>query len=387
MKRTRFLASGAAATVAAIPGLAFASADLSLTTPTGKLAGTLEVSSVAGPQPVVLLVAGSGPTDRDGNNPLLPGKNDALKLLAIGLARRGIASLRYDKRGIGASTSTLAEKDLRFDDFVADAVAWLRELRAQRRFSRVAIAGHSEGALIATVAALREPVEGVVTLEGAGRPAATVLREQLAAQLPAGSPLLSAADRIVGELSAGRTTPDVPATLAAAFRPSVQPYLISWFRYDPARELGLVTAPRAIVQGTADVQVTRTDGDALHAAAPAARGTVVRTTMSSSTRRTPPRRAPSWPATPTRRSRSSTPPTRSPPSRSAIAERRQPASGVANLGAARRAKARNSTRRSAASSSVSARRARRPRRRPCAAACGRAGTDRRRTRRRPCRDR
>jgi uncharacterized protein len=274
VKRTTFLASSAgAATVAAIPGIALASADLTLTTSTGRLAGTLELPSTAGPTPVVLIVAGSGPTDRNGNSVLLPGRNDALEQLAVALARRGVASLRYDKRGVGASAAALhGEANLHFQNYVDDAVAWVRELRAQGRFSRVAIAGHSEGALIGTLAAQRAHIDALATLEGAGRPAHLVIREQLHG---APTELRIASDRILDALVAGKTVDDVPPSLAALFRPPVQPYLISLFRYDPARELARISAPAAIVQGTADVQATRADGDALHAALPSARYVLV----------------------------------------------------------------------------------------------------------------
>jgi uncharacterized protein len=227
---------------------------------------------VGGLVPVVLILAGSGPTDRDGNSPL--GRNDAYKLLAAGLTRRGIASLRYDKRGIGASAAAGPdERALRFDTYVGDAVAWVRELRAQHRFSRIAIAGHSEGSLIGMLAAAREPVDAYVSLEGAGRPAPVVLREQLRPKLP--PELLAQSDRILDALVAGRPAGDVPPALDALYRPAVQPYLISWFRYDPVREIASVRAPVAIVQGTADVQVGRVDADALHAGTPAARFVVV----------------------------------------------------------------------------------------------------------------
>ncbi|GAC1575593.1 MAG: alpha/beta hydrolase [Candidatus Elarobacter sp.] len=284
MDRTGFLVSGtAAAAFAAIPGIALASAQMTLATPTGNISGTLELPSSPGAVPVVLIVAGSGPTDRDGNSAALPGKNDSLKGLALGLARRGIASLRYDKRGVGASAPAgPAEKDLRFDAYVADAVAWLGELRAQKRFSRTIVAGHSEGALIGMLAAARAGADGYVSLEGLGRPAGVVLKDQLrhqAAQNPEAArrqpELVTSAEHAIDELTAGRTVSDVPLELATLFRPSVQAYLTSWFAYDPVREIAALRMPVAIVQGTADVQATRSDGDALHAALPAARYVVV----------------------------------------------------------------------------------------------------------------
>jgi uncharacterized protein len=279
MKRSTFvIISGAAATAAAcgLPVVALASADMTLTTATGKLAGTLELPATSGAPPIVLIIAGSGPTDRDGNSPALPGKNDALKQLALGLASRGVASLRYDKRGVGASAPAMvSEADLRFDTYVDDAVAWIKELRAQKRFARVVVAGHSEGSLIGMLAAVRAPADGYVSLEGAGRPAQTILHDQVQKSASAPPELKAESDRVLAELAAGRTVNDVSPALAPLFRASVQPYMISWFRYDPAHEIAAVRGPAAIVQGTADVQVTRVDGDALHAALPTARYVVV----------------------------------------------------------------------------------------------------------------
>jgi len=98
------------------------------------------------PTPVVLLLSGSGPTDRNGNSPMLPGKNNSLQMLAEGLASNGIASLRYDKRGVGESAGAMvAESDLRFETYIDDAVAWCEQLHKDKRFSAVVIAGHSEG--------------------------------------------------------------------------------------------------------------------------------------------------------------------------------------------------------------------------------------------------
>jgi pimeloyl-ACP methyl ester carboxylesterase len=273
MRRTTFLVSAAATgALAGIPGLVRASADLTLTTPTGKLAGTLELPAASGLVPIALIIAGSGPTDRDGNTPALPGKNDALKQLALGLAARGVASLRYDKRGIGASAAGASEADLRFDMYVDDAVAWIGELRAQKRFSRVVIAGHSEGSLIGMLAAARAKADGFVSIDGAGRPAAQILREQMSKAPP---PMAAQAFAIIDQLAAGHTVTEAPPELAGLLRPSVQPYLISWLKYDPAHEIANVKSPAAIVQGTADIQVTLVDAEKLHAALPSARYVVV----------------------------------------------------------------------------------------------------------------
>lgn len=251
---------------------------VTLQTATGPVAGTLLVPGGRGPFPLALLVSGSGPTDRDGNSVLPTGtlRNDALRLLADSLAARGIATVRWDKRGIAESRPAGTSEDrMRFDHFVDDADAWARQLAADRRFGRIGVVGHSEGALVGTVAALRagSPIRAVVTLAGAGRKAGDVLVGQLAAQLPPAQ--LDAVRGVIRDLEAGRTVATLPAALPLPvaqmlFRPSVQPYLVSWMQYDPAAELGKVAAsgaPVLVVQGTTDLQVSLDDARRLAAAA------------------------------------------------------------------------------------------------------------------------
>jgi uncharacterized protein len=275
VRRAPFLAAtGCAVAAAALPEFAFAmESDYRLLTATGTIDGTLETPS-ASPSPVVLIIAGSGPTDRDGNVSAYGVRTDAYKLLAGALGARGIASLRYDKRGIGASAAAMSsEKDLTFDTYVDDAAGWMRQLRADTRFTKIVVAGHSEGSLVGMLAAQRAPADAFVSLEGAGRPIAVVLREQLSTKLaPA---LYAQADAILNSLQHGKTVADVPPSLLAIFRPSVQPYLISWMKYDPAIEVAKLRIPVTIVQGTADIQTTLADAEALHAADPSSTLVVV----------------------------------------------------------------------------------------------------------------
>jgi alpha-beta hydrolase superfamily lysophospholipase len=240
-----------------------------LDTPTGKLAGSLLVPASAGKMPVALIIAGSGPTDRDGNNPLIPGKNDSLKMLAQVLAEAGVASLRYDKRGIAASAAAGGkESDMRFDMYVDDAAAWIGKLKADPRFGQVIILGHSEGSFIGMLAAQRTKPAAYVSLAGIAEPAGVVLRKQFAGKLP--PDLAEANERILSALEHGKTADDVPPALAAAYRPSVQPYLISWFKYVPAKTIGALDMPVLIVQGDNDVQVGVEQAQALKAAQPRA---------------------------------------------------------------------------------------------------------------------
>jgi pimeloyl-ACP methyl ester carboxylesterase len=247
--------------------LAITNEEDTLKTPTGDLFGTLELPAAKQPVPVALIIAGSGPTDRNGNTPALPGSNNSLKMLADGLASRGIASLRYDKRGIAASRAAMTtESDLRFNHFIEDAEAWIKQLRADKRFSTITVIGHSEGSLIGMVAAREAGADAYVSLEGAGRKAQDILAEQLKAQ-PLPPEMFAQIQRILASLSAGSIPPpdSVPPVLAPLFRASVMPYLISWFKYDPAEEIGKLTIPVLIVQGTTDIQTSMTDAQVLAA--------------------------------------------------------------------------------------------------------------------------
>jgi pimeloyl-ACP methyl ester carboxylesterase len=217
--------------------------------------------------PVTLIIAGSGPTDRDGNSALLKGSNNNLKMLAEALARAGVASVRYDKRGVGASKAALQqESDLRFDNYVDDAAAWASKLRHDARFSSLIIIGHSEGSLIGMVVAERARADAYISISGAGQSISNILRKQYAGKLP---PALAAEhDRILASLEQGQLAGDVPPALAMVYRPSVQPYLISWFRYAPADCIAALKIPVLIVQGDTDIQVRVEDAQALKAAKP-----------------------------------------------------------------------------------------------------------------------
>lgn len=232
------------------------------------LEGTLMMPATAkGQIPVTLIIAGSGPTDRNGNNPVGLQTN-AYKKLAEGLAEQGIASLRYDKRGIGKSQiAGLDEADLRIDTFVDDAVRWLEKLRADQRFTSYFIAGHSEGSLIGMLAAQKIKVNGFISMAGPGRPADELIMEQLKGQPDL---ITKEAAAIFAELKKGRVVDSVSIYLYSLFRPSVQPYMVSWVELNPSAEIAKLEVPILIIQGTNDLQVPVSEANMLHAAQPAA---------------------------------------------------------------------------------------------------------------------
>lgn len=246
---------------------------ISLDTGSGELFGSLLLPQSAKPVPVVLIIAGSGPTDRNGNS-ADGARNDSLKRLAWVLARHNIASVRYDKRGVAASLkATPDERDLTLDAYVADAVAWGKLLKADPRFGPLVVLGHSEGALIAALAAPELDPAGVISLSGSARPVDQVIRQQLADHMPPA--LLLRSHQILDRLKAGQVDADVPGPLQSIFRPSVQPYLISLFRADPAAAFARLRMPALIVQGTTDLQVGVADAEKLKQAKPDAELAVI----------------------------------------------------------------------------------------------------------------
>ncbi|CAI8879493.1 Hydrolase_4 domain-containing protein [Pseudomonas sp. IT-P12] len=239
---------------------------ISLDTGTGELFGSLLLPKSDQPVPVVLIISGSGPTDRDGNNPD-GGRNDSLKRLAWVLAKHNVASVRYDKRGVAASlAATPDERNLSVEAYVADAQAWSRKLKSDPRFGPLILLGHSEGALIASLAAPSVDAAAVISMSGSARPIDQVLREQLARSLP--PPLMLRSNELIDSLKAGKTDDNVPSPLQVIFRPSVQPYLISLFRQDPAAAFARLKMPALIIQGSHDIQVGVDDARQLKAAKP-----------------------------------------------------------------------------------------------------------------------
>ena len=253
----------------------------------GPIKGTIIVPTGAGHVPLVVIIAGSGPTDRDGNGPMARPNN--LRQLAEALADRGIASLRYDKRGIaGSAGAAMTELDLRFEMYADDAAGWVKKYRADPRFGAIVIIGHSEGSLLGMLATQRAAADGFVSVAGTARRADRVLHDQLAAQLP--PPLLAQADSVLDALVAGKTVDNSPPMLAALFRPSVQPYIISWFKYAGSVEIARLRVPTLIVQGTSDIQVAPAEADSLKLAMPSAQ-LLVFAGMNHVMKSTPPGRA------------------------------------------------------------------------------------------------
>lgn len=237
--------------------------EVKVKTENGKLYGTLQYPAKNKNTPVVLIIPGSGPTDRDGNSMML--QANSYKMLADSLQKRGIASLRYDKQGIGESAETkMKETDLRFEDMVADVVSWVEFLKKKKHFSTITLIGHSQGSLLGMLAAQKIEVDGFISLAGAGRSIDEILKKQLNTGAPEQT---ENTERILKSLRNGDTVNDVPAPLMSIFRPGIQPFLISWIKYDPTQEIRKLNIPVMVIQGSTDIQVANSEAEILAKAA------------------------------------------------------------------------------------------------------------------------
>jgi pimeloyl-ACP methyl ester carboxylesterase len=234
----------------------------------GHLAGTLVRPQSAPPRgPAAVLIAGSGPSTRDGTF-------GTLRQIAHGIAQSGIRSLRYDKRGVGQSRPLVTREDeLVLRHFVDDALLAARDLAARSDVSSVFMIGHSEGAMIATLAAAKMQLAGIALLAGIGRRLDVVIREQLLAMPlpPTHESFRKEGLEILDKLSRGERVDTVSQENAPLFRPSVQPFLLSVFAIDPAAELAKLTLPVLLARGQSDIQVSAVDLELLSKARPDAR--------------------------------------------------------------------------------------------------------------------
>jgi pimeloyl-ACP methyl ester carboxylesterase len=239
--------------------------------PQGQLAGTF-VDAGDG-APLVLIIPGSGPTDRDGNNPLGV-KAAPYRLLAEGLAAKGVSSVRIDKRGMFGSKAAAADANkVTIGDYASDVHSWVTAIQNRTGAKCVWILGHSEGALVA-LAAAQEPqgICGVIAVSGAGRKLSDVIREQLKSN-PANGPVLDQATAALASLDRGEHVDVITMNpvLLKLFAPQVQDYLIDIFRRDPAKLAASLNVPLLIVQGERDIQVSTADAKDLAAAQPKAK--------------------------------------------------------------------------------------------------------------------
>ncbi|WP_010229251.1 alpha/beta hydrolase [Gillisia marina] len=226
--------------------------------------GTLTTPASTEHPDLVILIQGSGPTDRNGNGFMM--KNDGSKIIARELAKNGIASYRFDKRIFKMNKYKIREEELSFEDFIEDVSAILDHFKAQDSFENIIIAGHSEGSLIGMIAAANK-ADAFISLAGPGRSIDKIVIDQLAKQSPE---LSENAKDAFQEIQERGKTSNYSPLLQSIFRPSVQPFLKSWMKYDPREEIAKLDMPILIINGSFDIQVDTTEANLLTEANPKA---------------------------------------------------------------------------------------------------------------------
>ncbi|NCP21194.1 MAG: alpha/beta hydrolase [Flavobacteriales bacterium CG_4_8_14_3_um_filter_35_10] len=233
-----------------------------LAIPSTKIAinGTLLMPNNVKSPKLIIIIPGSGPTDRNGNQGMM--QTNATKFLAEALSDKKIATFRFDKNVITLlKRKDFKEENLLFDDFIEDAKNSIAYFKKDKRFSKIVVAGHSQGSLVAILVANQS--DGFISLEGAGRPIAEILYEQINNQ----APFLAAPTQVVlDSLKQGQLVKNIPPLLLSVFRPSVQPFLINWMRYNPQSEIKKLSVPILLINGSKDIQVPVTDAELLHQA-------------------------------------------------------------------------------------------------------------------------
>ena len=223
--------------------------------------GTL-LESVDSNSVLSIIISGSGPTDRDGNNTSL--KSDYLKMLAEGLFENGISSYRYDKRGVGNSIGNIQSgNDIKFIDYINDVVSIINHFKDTKEYKRIVVIGHSEGALIGMIAS-RLIADSFISIAGAGEDYLTLIQRQLSIQPPY---VKSMSDPVIEKLKNKELVDSVPPLLNSLFNKTVQQYLIDASSYDPKEEISKLDISVLIVQGSNDIQIEVKDAQLLHNAA------------------------------------------------------------------------------------------------------------------------
>ncbi len=215
--------------------------------------------SATGKIPVVLIIGGYGQIDRDGNGPTM--NNNVYKLLATDLGKNGIASLRYDKRMIGQSVSLTKETDMRFDDYIDDAFSLINMLSSDARFSKIVVFGHGQGALVGMIASTNENVKEYISAEGSSVTADKVLTEQINKTYP--KYIADSFKGVLDTLRRGKINYKVDPALYPVARPSLQNYILTWWRFDPQAEIKKVKVPILIINGTTDLLFDVTNAEKL----------------------------------------------------------------------------------------------------------------------------
>lgn len=236
--------------------------EVNISTNSVTINGTLLNPTSKDKKPLVIIIPGSGPTDRNGNNIAM--KNNSLKYLAEELIKNNIASYRFDKSVLSYTKDDKAKIDsITFNTFIDEAKTVIQYFKNEKKYSKIIIAGHSQGSLVGMISS-EKTADAFISLAGAGRSIDEILIEQIGKQAPF---LIADTGKVLNELKKGNTVEEFNPMLASLFNKSVQPFLISWIKYNPQEEIKKLKIPILIVNGSKDIQVQNLDAELLHNAA------------------------------------------------------------------------------------------------------------------------
>lgn len=210
---------------------------------------------------LVIIIGGSGPTDRNGNQSFL--KNNSLKKLAEALSNNNIATFRYDKRVVKQLKTGSVDRDIMFDDFVKDASSVIKYFN-NKAYNHIYVLGHSQGSLVGMLAAEENMVDGFISISGAGQSIDNIVIEQIEKTYPI---FLNDTKRIFNILKKGKKTDNYPPELASVFNIDIQSFMMNWMKYNPQEEIKNLQIPILIINGSKDLQVDVKEANLLNESA------------------------------------------------------------------------------------------------------------------------
>lgn len=210
---------------------------------------------------LVIIIADSGPTDRNGNQNFQ--NNNALKKLAEELSNQHIATFRYDKRIVKQIRKGNVDTHMSFEDFITDANTVIEYFKSQNNYSKIVVIGHGQGSLVG-LAASKVNVDQFISIAGSGKTIDEVIIDQITQMDPA---LENSTKQAFESLKKGKIVKDYPQALGSIFSEDVQPFMMSWIKYNPQDLIKDLTIPTLIINGTKDLQVPITEAQLLKEAA------------------------------------------------------------------------------------------------------------------------
>jgi pimeloyl-ACP methyl ester carboxylesterase len=239
------------------------------------LYGLIETPSAQTSLPIIIFIAGSGPTDHNGNSGVQLTSN-AYKLLADEFHQNGLATLRYDKR---TATKSKIHPDFKpssmsFEKLVEDVILFIDLAIEDKRFSDIILIGHSQGSLLAILAAQQRKINKLISLAGAGRSIDLILFDQFRAMGLSDVQLVEF-EHALKTLKNGELPTQYPLATMSLFQESSMKFLSTWMGYDPSQQIKKLNIPVLVANGTTDIQVPVKEAEILHKAYPKSKFVII----------------------------------------------------------------------------------------------------------------